>query len=87
VFEWLRAPAFFDAVLVLLAIEAVVLARLVRRAGSAPLARSYQSFLIAGAGFVVAMRGVAAAWPTWTIAAGLTVALLAHLWHLRSLAR
>jgi hypothetical protein len=85
--EWLRAPALYDAILVLLAVEGALLARIARRAPAAPLARSYISFLIAGAGLALALRATAAGWPAWRIGAGLTIALVAHLWHLRTLAR
>jgi hypothetical protein len=84
VFEWLRAPMFFDVVIGILVIEGAVLARYTRRTGKGMPLPQLASFLGAGAGFAIACRALAAGWPAWTLIPALTAALICHLLHLRA---
>jgi hypothetical protein len=85
---WLRSPVLYDAILALLVLEGALLAWRARRRSPPAIAPALvASFLAAGAGFTMALRALAAGWPTWTIALSLTVAFLAHLAHLRAIAR
>ncbi len=81
---WLAEPAFYDAVLVLLAVEGVVLARWHARTGRGVPPKRLWSFLGAGAAFTLACRGLAAGWPGEALAAAMSAALVFHLLHLRA---
>jgi hypothetical protein len=84
VLDWLRAPALYDAILILLVIEGAVLARSTRITGRGiPLAQ-LATFLGAGAGFTLACRSLAAGWPAWTLAPALSAAFVCHLLFLRA---
>lgn len=82
--DWLRAPAFYDAILALLVVEGAVLARNFRRTGRGMSLPHLASFLGAGAGFTLACRALAAGWPAWTLAPALSAAFVCHLLHLRA---
>lgn len=81
--DWLRAPALYDAILLLLVIEGAVLSARTRRTGRGMPVHRLASFLGAGAGFTLACRALAAGWPAWTLAASLTAAFVSHVIHLR----
>jgi hypothetical protein len=84
VLDWLRAPALYDAILILLVVEGAVLARSTRITGRGiPLAQ-LATFLGAGAGFTLACRSLAAGWPAWTLAPALSAAFVCHLLFLRA---
>ena len=68
----LLRPALVDGILVLLAVEALWLARRDRARGTS--AAFAGSFAAAGAGLLVALRAVLANWPAWIALAGLAVA-------------
>jgi hypothetical protein len=82
--DWLRAPALYDAILVLLVIEGGLLARHKRRTGRGMSLSQLGAFLGAGAGFALTGRALAAGWPAWTIALALSAAFVCHLAHLRA---
>lgn len=82
--EWLRAPALYDAILALLVLEGVVLARRTRRTGGGMPLPQLSAFLGAGAGFTLACRSLAAGWPAWTLAPALSAAFICHVLHLRA---
>ena len=82
--DWLRAPLLYDAILVLLLLEGVVLARRHRSTGCGMPPPQLASFLGAGAGFAVACRAFAAGWPPWSIGAALSFSGICHLLHLRA---
>ncbi len=81
---WLRAPLLYDAILVILVVEGVVLSRWTRRTGRGLPLPQLASFLGAGAGFTLACRSLAAGWPAWTLAPALSAAFICHLLHLRA---
>lgn len=81
---WLRAPLLYDAILVILVVEGVVLSRWTRRTGRGLPLPQLASFLGAGAGFTLACRSLAAGWPAWTLAPSLSAAFICHLLHLRA---
>ncbi|HYW51368.1 MAG TPA: hypothetical protein VE861_12225, partial [Gemmatimonadaceae bacterium] len=66
--DWLRAPALYDAILVLLVVEGALLARRRRTTGRGTPLPQLAWFLGAGAGFTLACRALAAGWPAWTLA-------------------
>ena len=82
--DWLRAPALYDAILALLVLEGVVLARRTRATGRGMPLPQLAAFLGAGAGFTLACRALAAGWPAWTLAAALSAAFICHVIHLRA---
>lgn len=82
--DWLRAPALYDAILVLLVVEGALLARRRRTTGRGAPLPQLAWFLGAGAGFTVACRSLAAGWPAWTLAPALSAAFVCHLLHLRA---
>jgi hypothetical protein len=68
-----------DAILVLVALEALALLLHHRLTGRGPAPASVLPMLLAGAGLMAALRAaLSGAWPGW-IALGLLVALGAHL--------
>ena len=81
--DWLRAPLLYDAILLILVVEGVVLSRWTRRTGRGLPLPQLASFLGAGAGFTLACRSLAAGWPAWTLAPALSAAFICHLLHLR----
>ncbi|MBC7844766.1 MAG: hypothetical protein H7099_20855 [Gemmatimonadaceae bacterium] len=82
--DWLRAPALYDAILLMLVVEGVVLSRWIRSTGRGLSLPQLASFLGAGAGFTLACRSLAAGWPAWTLAPALSAAFVCHLLHLRA---
>jgi hypothetical protein len=84
VLDWLRSPILYDAILALLVIEGALLARHKRQTGRGMPVAQLASFLGAGAGFTLACRGLAAGWPSWTLAPALSAAFICHLLHLRA---
>lgn len=82
--DWLREPALYDGILLLLVIEGAVLARRQRITGKGPTPAQLAWFLGAGAGFTIACRALAADWPAWTLAPALSAAFVCHLLHLRA---
>jgi hypothetical protein len=84
VLDWLRAPALYDVILIMLVIEGAVLARIKRTSGRGMPLGQLATFLGAGAGFTIACRGLAAEWPAWTLAPALSAAFVCHLLHLRA---
>ena len=81
--DWLRAPLLYDAILLILVVEGVVLSRWTRSTGRGLPLPQLASFLGAGAGFTLACRSLAAGWPAWTLAPALSAAFICHLLHLR----
>ena len=82
--DWLRAPAFYDAVLALLVVEGAVLARVTRQTGRGLPLPQLAAFLGAGAGLTLACRALAAEWPAWTLAVALSAAMICHVLLLRA---
>lgn len=82
--EWLRAPALYDAILLLLVVEGALLARATRTTGRGIALPHLAWFLGAGAGFTLACRSLAAGWPAWTLAPALSAAFVCHLLFLRA---
>ncbi len=76
-----------DAVLALVAVEAVALVWLRRTRGRGPTAMQTLTFLASGAGLLLALRAVLAGWPRWAALAALAVAGLTHVAHLTTDAR
>jgi hypothetical protein len=74
--------AAVDAILGLVALEAVVLVALRRRGRRAPAAAQTLTFLGAGAALLASVRAVLAGWPTWTVLGALLAAGVAHAAHL-----
>ena len=71
-----------DAILALVAVEAIALVWLRRRRGRGPTALQSLTFLGSGAALLLALRAVLAGWPTWAPLGALAVAGLAHVAHL-----
>ena len=70
-----------DAILALVAVEAVVLVALRRLGRRVPTVGQTVTFLGAGAALLVAVRAALAGWPTWVALAALALAGLAHALH------
>jgi hypothetical protein len=83
----LNGPRLVDAVLCIVAVEAVALAVRRRRTGRGPALGPLLAFLGSGAALLVALRAALAGAPAWTVPAALAAAGLLHLRHLRDLAR
>jgi hypothetical protein len=79
-------PAFdarlVDAILALVAIEAVALVWRRRVRGRGPTTSQTLSFLGSGAALLVALRGTLAGWPVWVALAALLAGGMAHVVHL-----
>jgi hypothetical protein len=84
-------PAFdehlVDAILALVAVEAVVLVWLRRTRGRGPTAIQTLSFLASGAGLLLALRAVLAGWPSWAPLVALAVSGMTHVVHVTADAR
>ena len=76
-----------DAILALVALEAIALVWLRGRRGCGPTVLQSLTFLGAGAALLLALRAELAGWPTWAPLAALSVAGLAHVAHLIADAR
>lgn len=81
---WLRAPAFYDAVLALLVVEGIGLALWHKRRGTGVPPQRLLTFLGAGAAFTLACRALAAGWPGEALAAAMSAAFVFHVLHLRA---
>ena len=79
-------PAFdvrlVDALLALVALEAVALTWLRVARGRGPRVAQALTFLAAGAGLLLAVRAALAGWPAWVALAALAGAGMAHVAHL-----
>jgi hypothetical protein len=79
-------PAFdahlVDAILALVAVEAVALVWLRRARGRGPTTIQTLSFLGSGAALLLALRGALSGWPVWLELAMLLAAGVAHIVHL-----
>jgi hypothetical protein len=79
-------PAFdahlVDAILALVAVEAVALVWLRRARGRGPTTSQTLSFLGAGAALLLALRGSLSGWPVWLELAMLLAAGVAQVVHL-----
>lgn len=82
--SWLRTPAFYDAVLVLLVVEGVVLTLWHKRRGTGVPPQRLLSFLGAGVAFTLACRALVAGWPGEALAAAMSAAFVFHVLHLRA---
>lgn len=70
-----------DAILALVALEAVVLVALRQVGRRVPTVGQTVTFLGAGAALLVAVRAALAGWPTWVALGALAVAGVAHALH------
>lgn len=79
-------PAFdarlVDAILALVAMEAVALIWLRRARRRGPTANQALSFLGSGAALLLALRAALSGWPAWVALAALLAAGVAHVVHL-----
>jgi hypothetical protein len=74
--------SLIDAILALVACEAMALTWLRRRRARGPTVTQTLTFLGSGAALLLALRAVLAGWPTWAPLLALAVAGLAHVAHL-----
>ena len=81
----LLRPALVDGMLALLAVETSWLVRRARR-GEGGAARDALSFAAAGAALLIAIRGLLAGWPAWSVLAALAVAGVGNVLHVAAAA-